>query len=85
MKLFHYIMMLIICLSIAITSNIYKSSKQKKSQQKRKELIREVQNFSARQKQDKQKEIIRDYNNFKKQSQSNINELKQKVTKNLNN
>ena len=62
MKLYKYIMMLIVCISIAITSNIYKSSKQKKSQQKRKELIREVQNFSEGQKQAKQKEIIRDYN-----------------------
>ena len=67
--------MLVVCLSIVITSNVNKSTKKKSSQQKRKELIREVQNFSEGQKQDKQKEIIRDYNNFKKQSQSNINDL----------
>ena len=77
--------MLIVCLSIVITSNVNKSTKKKYAQQKRKELIREVQNFSEKQQINKQKEIIRDYNNFKKQSQSSTNDLKQKITKNLNN
>ena len=79
--------MLIVCLSIVITSNVNTSTntKKKHSQQKRKELLRKVQNFSEGQKQAKQKEIIRDYTNFKKQSQKNTDELKLQLSKNLNN